>query len=84
LLRVGSLRQRDDFGENFEFLRPDGPAAEQHIDDLFEIEQPEWKLQIARVENERSLSETAAVLVVNVEQENSQIRPRLENFVQQQ
>jgi hypothetical protein len=84
LLRVDSLRQRNDLGENLEFLRPGGPAAEQHIHNLFEIEKPERKLQIARVENQRTLSETAAVLVVNVEQENSQIRPRLENLVQQQ
>ena len=81
MLRVDSLRHRNDLGENFEFLRPRGPAAEQHIDDLFEIEKPERKLQVARVENQGTLSETAAVLVVNVEQENSQIRPRPENLV---
>ncbi len=84
VLRINSLRRRNDFGENIEFLGHPGPAGEQHVDDLFEIEQPERQLQIARIENQRTLAETAAILVVNVEQENPQIRPRLENLVQEQ
>jgi len=84
VLGIDSLRHRNDFGENVEFFRHAGPAGEQHIDDLFEIEQPERQLQIARIENQRAVAETAAVFVVYVEQENPQIRPRLENLVQQQ
>ena len=84
ILRIHSLRHRNDLGENIEFVRHAGPAGEQHVDDLFEVEQPERQLQIARVEHQGAVAEAAAVLVVNVEQENPQIRPRLQNFVQQQ
>src|SRR5437868_619888 len=75
---------RNDLGENIEFVRNAGPPREQHIDDLFEIEKPERQLQIAWIEDERAVAEAAAVFVVNVEQENPQVRPRLENFVEQQ
>ena len=84
VLGIDPLRHRNDFGEDIEFLGHAGPAGEQHVDDFLEIEQPERQLQIARVENQRALAETAAVFVVNVEQEDPQIRPRLQNFVQQQ
>ena len=84
VLRIDALRHRNDFGENVEFLRHAGAAGEQHVDDLFEIEQPERQLQIARVENQRTVAEAAAVFVVNVEQEDPQVRPRLQDFVEQQ
>src|ERR1700733_14003611 len=84
VLGIDTLRHRDHFGENVQLLGHAGPAGEQHVDDLFEIEQPEWQLQIARVEHQRTVAETAAVFVVDVEQEYPQVRPRLENFVQQQ
>jgi len=47
-----------------------GRPPKQHVDDLFEIEQPERQLQIARIENQRAVPETAAIFVVNVEQED--------------
>ena len=75
MLGIHALCGRNDLGENIEFVRNAGPPREQHIDDLFEIEKPERQLQIARVENERAVAEAAAVFVVNVEQENPQVRP---------
>ena len=84
VLGIDALRHRNDLGEDVEFLGHPGTAGEQHVDDLFEIEQPERQLQIARVEDQRAIAEAAAIFVVNVEQENPQMRPRLEDFVQQQ
>ena len=84
VLRIDSLRHRDDFGKDVQFLRHAGPAGEQHVHDLFEIEQPEWQLQIARIENEGTVTKAAAVFVVNVEQEDAQVRPGSQNFIQQQ
>ena len=81
VLGVDALRHRNDFGEDVEFLRHAGTAAEQHVDDLFEIEQPERQFQVARVEHQRAVAEAAAILVVDVEQEDPQVRPRLENLV---
>jgi hypothetical protein len=54
------------------------------VDDLFEIEQPERQFQVARVEHQGAVAEAAAILVVDVEQEHPQVRPRPENLVQQQ
>src|SRR5258708_16639406 len=78
------LRGLDDFGEDVEFFRDTGRAADQHIDDFLEIEQPERQLQVARIENKRALAEAAAVLVVNVEQKDTKIGARFENFIQEQ
>ncbi|MGY3492604.1 hypothetical protein ACVW1B_002023 [Bradyrhizobium sp. USDA 4502] len=84
VLGVDALRHRDHFGENVELLGHAGPAAEQHVDDLFEVEQPERQLQVPRVEHLRALAEAAAVFVVHVEQEDAQVRPRLQDLVEQQ
>ena len=77
VLGIDRLRQRDDFGEDVELFGHAGPAGEQHVDDFLEVEQPERQLQIARIDHQRAIAEAAAVLVVNVEQEDPQIRPRL-------
>src|SRR3984885_11597379 len=84
VLRIDSLRHRNDFGENVELLRHAGAAGEQHIDDLFEIEQPERQLQVTGIEHQRTVAEATAVFVVNVEQEYPQVRPCFKNFVEQQ
>ena len=84
ILGVDALRHRNDFGENVEFLGHAGPAGEQHVDDLFEIEQPERQFQVARIEHQRAVAEAAAIFVVDVEQEDAQVRPRFEDFVEQQ
>src|SRR6185503_18545048 len=84
VLGVESLRHRNDFGENVEFVRNAGSAAEQDVDDFLEIEQPERQFQVPRVEHQRAVAEAAAILVMDIEQEYPQVRPRLENLVEQQ
>ena len=84
VLGVDALRQRDHFGQNVEFFRHTRATREQHVDDLVEIEQPERQLQIARVDHHRALAEAAAIFVVHVEQEDAQVRPRLQDFIEQQ
>ena len=74
VLRIDALRKRDHLGEDIEFLRHAGPAGEEDVDDFFEIEQPERQFQIARVEHQRAVAEAAAVLVVDVEQEDAEVR----------
>jgi hypothetical protein len=55
-----------------------------NVHDLFEIEQPERQFQVARIEHQCAIAEAAAILVVDVEQEDAQVRPRFEDLVQQQ
>ncbi|MGC0324952.1 hypothetical protein ABIG06_005581 [Bradyrhizobium sp. USDA 326] len=61
-----------------------GAAAEQHVDDFLEVEQPKRQLQISRVEHQRAVAEAAAIFIVHVEQEDAQVRPRLQDLVEQQ
>ena len=84
VLRVDALRHRNHFGEDVELLGHAGTAGEQHVDDFLEVEQPERQFQVARVEHQRALAEAAAIFVVDVEQEDAQVRPRFQDFVQQQ
>ncbi len=44
VLRVGGFCDRDEFDQNFEFFRDTGASAENHIDELLEIEEPERQL----------------------------------------
>ncbi len=57
--------------------------AEYDIDKLFKIEQPKWQLQISRIDDVSLVAKAASVFVVSVEQENAQIRPRLEDLLDQ-
>ncbi len=84
VLGIDALGERNDFGEDVELFRHAGAAGEQHVDDFLEVEQPERQFQVARVEHQRLLAEAAAIFVVHVEQEQAQVRPRLEDFVEQQ
>ena len=59
VLGVETLGERNDFRENIEFFRHAGPAAEQHVDDFFEIEQPERQFQIARIQHQRIIAENS-------------------------
>src|SRR6185369_5084333 len=77
-------RHRNDFGEDVKLFGHARAAAEQHVDDFLEIEQPERQFQVARVEHQRAVAEAAAILVVDVEQEYPQVRPGFENLVEQQ
>ena len=82
VLQIGRLRQRNDFGEDLDFLVDAGTAAEEGVDGLLEIEQPERQPQIARREHLRLVAEAAAVFVVRIDQEDAQVRPRVENLLQ--
>ena len=52
VLGIDRLGHRDDFGEDVELLRHAGPAGEQHVDDLFEVEQPERQLEVTWIEHD--------------------------------
>ena len=67
------LGLRDDVGENLDFLIQARPAAEEDVDRLLEVEEPERQFQIVGVEDERFLAEGARVFVVRVDQEDAQI-----------
>ena len=70
------LCQRDQFEEDIDFLVDRRPAAEQDVDELFEREKPKWNSRRFSIENLGFVAKAAAVLVVDVEQENVQIRTR--------
>ena len=48
VLRVAALGERDDLGEDLDLLVDARAAAEEDVDDLLEVEQPERQLQVAR------------------------------------
>ncbi len=80
VLRIDALRHRNHFGEDVELFGHAGAAGEQHVDDFLEIEQPERQFQIARIEHQRAAAEAAAIFVMDVEQEDAQMRPRFRGF----
>ena len=82
-LDVGGLGERNGFGEDFDFFVDAGTAAEEGVDRLLEIEQPERQPQIARGQHLRLVAEAAAVFVVRIDQEDAQIRPLLQGLLQQ-
>jgi hypothetical protein len=84
ILRIDSLRNRDHLRKNIELLRHAGSASKQNVDDFLEVEQPERQFQIARVQHEGVIAETAAVLIVHVEQEDAEIGARSQDFVDEQ
>ena len=59
-----------------------GPAAVENVDEFLEIEQPERQLEVAGVDDIGARAEAAAEFVVAVEQEDAQVRARVENFVE--
>ena len=83
LLGVQRFRQRNDLGQKVDLFIEAGPAAEEHVDDLVEIEQPERQLEIARIEDLRTVAEAAAVFVVDVENEEPQVGAGLDDLLQQ-
>ena len=86
--RVGRLehrlRDRHQLGEDLDLFVHARPAAEEHVDDFLEIEQPERQLQVLRRERLRAVVEAVAVFVVRIDQEHAQVRPRVEDLPQQQ
>jgi len=83
-LRIDSLRNRDHLRKNIEFLRHAGSSSKQNVDDFLEVEQPERQFQIARVQHKGVIAETAAVLIVHVEQEDAEIGARPHDLVDEQ
>src|SRR6202035_5161375 len=84
LLGVERFRQRNDLGQKVDLFIEAWPAAEEHVDDLVEIEQPERQLEIARIEDLRAVAEAAAIFIVDVENEKPQVGARLDDLLQQQ
>ncbi len=82
ILEIRALCQGDRFGKDFDLFRDAGPAAEEGVDDFFEIKQPERQLHVARVEHLRFVAEAGAVFIVRINQEDAQTRPRIENTLQ--
>ncbi len=74
VLRIHRLRDRDHVCEDLDFLGDGGPAAIDHIRQLFEVEQPERQLDGAGVDDVGTRAETASVFVVAVEQEHAEVR----------
>ena len=71
VLGVDTLRHRNDFGEDVELFGHARPTAEQHVDDLLEIEQPERQFEGPRADDARAVAEAGGVLVVHVQQEDA-------------
>jgi hypothetical protein len=74
------LGDRDHLGEDLDLLVHAGPAAEEHVDDFLEVEQPERQLEVLRRQRLRALVEAVAVFVVRIDQEHAQVRSRLEDL----
>ncbi len=75
---------RDHLGQDLDLFLDARPSAEEDVDHLLEIEQPERQLQVLRVEHLGAVVERAAVFVVRIDQEDAQCRPRIQNPAQQQ
>ncbi len=82
VLQIGGFCQRNDFGQDLDFLVDTGTAAEEDVDGFLEIEQPERQTQVARREHLCPVAEAPAVFVVRIDQEEAQVRPRVENLLQ--
>jgi hypothetical protein len=83
-LGVHALGERDRLGEDRDLLVDTGPGPEDDVDQLFEIEQPERQLQIARIEDLGMVAEAASVFVVAIEQKDAEFRSRVHDLLQDQ
>ena len=81
VLQIGGLRLRNRFRQYFHFFVDPRPAAEESVNDLLEVEQPEGQPQISRRQHQRLVAEAAAIFVVWIDQKDAQVRPGLENFL---
>ena len=82
VLQVSRFGQRNDFGQDLDFLADAGAAAEEGVDGLLEIEQPERQPQVSRGKHLRLVAETVAIFVVRIDQEDAQVRARIEDLLQ--
>jgi hypothetical protein len=81
-LGIFVLRQRDELGQQPDLVLDVGTAAEEHLDDLVEIEQPERQSEIARPHHVRPVLKAGAVLVVRIDQQDAQVRSRVHDLAQ--
>ena len=63
-VRHVALGDRDQLREDLDFFLHARAAAEEHVDYLFEVEQPERELEVLRRKNLRAVAEAAPVFVV--------------------
>src|SRR5262249_34893523 len=82
ILDIGSFCEGNDLPENLDFLFNTGPAAEQHVDNLFKVEEPERQFEVSGTENFCLATEAVTIFVVRVDQENAQLRTRLHHLLQ--
>ena len=82
ILQIGAFGERNDFRQDFDFFLDAGPAAEEGVDGLLEIEQPERQPQIARIEHIGLVAEATAIFVVRIDQKDAQVRTGIENLLQ--
>ena len=78
-LRLG---HRDQLLEDLRLLLDARPAAEEDVDDLLEIEQPERQQQILRADDVGEIAEALTVFVVRVDQEDAEVRLLLQDLGQ--
>src|SRR5262245_22239465 len=78
------LGERDQLRQQPDLILDVGMAAEDHLDDLVEIEQPERQPQVSGAYDMGAVLETGAVLVVRVDQQDAQVRARLHDLAQDQ
>ena len=57
-------------------------SAEEGVDDLLEIKQPERQAQVSRREHLRFFAEAAAIFIMRIDQEDTEIRPGIEDLLQ--
>ena len=76
-LRLG---ERDELLEDLHLLLHARPAAEEDVDDLLEIEQPERQHQVLRADHVGEVAEALAVLVVRIDEEDAEVRLLLQDL----
>src|SRR5262249_53563803 len=57
-------------------------AAEEDVDDLLEIEEPEGQVEVPRADDIGQVAEAAAIFVVRIDQKNAQIRLLRQDLLQ--
>ena len=74
-LRAGVivLGERDQLGEQRDFVLDVDAPAEDHLDDLVEIEQPERQPQIAGPHHVGAVLEAGGIFVVRIDQQDAQL-----------
>ena len=71
--RVLRLGERDQLGEDLHLLLDARTAAEEDVDDLLEIEQPERQAEVLRAHDVGEVAEAGGVFVVRIDQEDAEV-----------